>query len=166
MAHALPMSVKTVTPAAYPVPLGQESRMVEPQDRDPSPDAPAYRLAFSGTGDILRVQVSGDIDAQPVRIAYWREIVATAQARGPRKLLVLDRKKGRPADPGELAEMAALFSADAVHLDRIALVEPTTAFLQAMEHAEIQGRSAGINLRIFGDEANAERWLLFGSADD
>jgi hypothetical protein len=166
MAHALPVSVKTVTPAAYPVPPGQESRMIEPRDRDPSPDAPPYRLAFSGTGDILRVQVSGDIDAQPVRIAYWREIVATARSRGQRKLLVLDRKKGRPADPGELAEMAALFSADAVHLDRIALVEPTTAFLQAMEHAEIQGRSAGINLRIFGDEANAERWLLFGSADD
>lgn len=140
--------------------------MNEPHDGDPSAEAPPYRLAFSGSGDILRVQVSGDIDAQPVRIAYWREIVATARARGQRKLLVLDRKKGRPADPVELAEMAALFSPEAAHLDRIALVEPTTAFLQAMEHAEIQGRSVGLNLRLFGDETNAERWLLFGGADD
>lgn len=139
---------------------------MERHREDTGDHAPAYELSFTPCDGFLRVQVSGDIDAQDVRIAYWREIVATARARSQRKLLVLDRKKGRPADPGELAEMAALFSADAVHVDRIALVEPTTAFLQAMEHAEIQGRSAGINLRIFGDEANAERWLLFGSADD
>ena len=128
--------------------------------------ASAYRLAFTQADGFLRVQVSGDIDAQAVRIAYWREIVATARDRSERKLLVLDRKKGQPATPDELAEMARLFSADAVHIDRVAVVEPTTTFLPAMEHAEIQGRSAGINLRIFADEASAERWLLFGSADD
>lgn len=132
----------------------------------PGAEPPAYRLAFTPAGGFLRVQVSGDIDAQAVRIAYWREIVATARERGERKLLVLDRKKGTPANPGELAEMARLFSADAMHVDRVAVVEPTTAFLPAMEHAEIQGRSAGINVRIFADEASAERWLLFGTADD
>lgn len=132
----------------------------------PGAEPPAYRLAFAPAGGFLRVQVSGDIDAQAVRIAYWREIVATARDRGERKLLVLDRKKGAPANPGELAEMARLFSADAVHVDRVAVVEPTTAFVPAMEHAEIQGRSAGINIRIFADEASAERWLLFGTADD
>lgn len=127
---------------------------------------PAYRLSFAQSDGFLRVRVSGDIDAQDVRIAYWREIVATARARGERKLLVLDRRKGRPANPDELAEMARLFRADAAHFDRIAVIEPTTAFLSAMEHAEIQGRSVGINVRIFGDEASAERWLLFGTADD
>jgi hypothetical protein len=127
---------------------------------------PAYRLSFTPCDGFLRVQVCGDIDAQAVRIAYWREIVAAARARGERRLLVLDRKKGTPASPDELAEMAGLFSADAAHFDRIAVIEPTTAFLPAMEHAEIQGRSVGINVRIFGDEANAERWLLFGTADD
>lgn len=140
-------------------------------DPERSPDAhdaqePAYRLSFAPADGYLRVQVSGDIDAQAVRIAYWREIVATARARGERKLLVFDRKKGMPASPDELAAMAALFSADAVHFDRVAVIEPTSMFLTAMEHAEIQGRSAGINVRIFGDEASAERWLLFGSADD
>jgi hypothetical protein len=79
---------------------------------------------------------------------------------------VLDRKKGTPASPEELQVMARLFRADATDFDRIAVVEPITAFLPAMEHVEIQGRSAGINLRIFGDEASAERWLLFGTADD
>ncbi len=137
------------------------------RDQDAAGDqASAYRLTFTPADGFLRVQVSGNIDAQAVRIAYWREIVGTARDRGERKLLVLDRKKGTPASPGELAEMARLFSADAVHVDRVAVVEPTTAFLQAMEHAEIQGRSAGINVRIFADEASAERWLLFGTADD
>ncbi len=133
---------------------------------DASDHAPAYALSFTSCDGFLRVQVSGDIDAQDVRIAYWREIVATARERGERRLLVLDRKKGIPATPDELAEMAGLFSADAAHFARIAVIEPTTAFLPAMEHAEIQGRSVGINVRIFGDEANAERWLLFGTADD
>lgn len=129
-------------------------------------EASAYRLVFAQADGFLQVQVSGDIDAQAVRIAYWREIVATARERGERKLLVLDRKKGQAASPDELAEMARLFSADAVHVDRVAVVEPTTSFLPAMEHAEIHGRSAGINVRIFADEASAERWLLFGGADD
>lgn len=132
----------------------------------PGTKASAYRLAFAQADGFLRVQVSGDIDAQAVRIAYWREIVATARERGERKLLVLDRKKGQAATPDELTELARLFSADAVHVDRVAVVEPITAFLPAMEHAEIQGRSAGINVRIFADEASAERWLLFGGADD
>lgn len=132
----------------------------------PGTEPPAYRLAFNAADGFLRVQVSGDIDAQHVRIAYWREIVATARDRGERKLLVLDRKKGVPASPEELAGLARLFSTDAVHFDRIAVIEPTTAFLPAMEHAEIHGRSAGINVRIFSDESSAERWLLFGSADD
>lgn len=132
-----------------------------------SPDPqPAYRLSFTQADGFLRVQVSGDIDAQQVRIAYWREIVAVARTRGERKLLVFDRKKGVPATPDELAEMARLFSVDAVHFDRVAVVEPTPTFLQAMEHAEIHGRSLGINVRIFADESSAERWLLFGSADD
>jgi len=128
--------------------------------------APAYQLSFMPCDGFLRVRVAGGIDAQRVRIAYWREIVAAARARGERRLLVLDRKKGAPASPGELEAMARLFSADAAHFDRIAVVEPITSFLPAMEHAEIHGRSAGINLRIFGDESTAERWLLFGTADD
>ena len=131
-----------------------------------SPSGPGYRLDVAVDGDIFRVQVSGDVDAQAVRLAYWREIVATAQARHCRKLLVIDRKKGQPATPQELAELAQAFHAQADLFERVAVVEPTAAFLPAVQHGEILARTLDINVRIFADVVSAERWLRFGSADD
>lgn len=61
---------------------------------------------------------------------------------------------------------ARIFSAQRALFDRVAVVEPTPAFLPAIEHGEIHGQAAGINVRIFADEVDAERWLYFGSADD
>jgi hypothetical protein len=127
---------------------------------------PDYNLAIGSEGDTLIVRVSGPIDAQRVRIAYWREIVATARARHCRKLLVIDRKKGQPATPTELAELALIFSADAQHFDRVAVVEPNPKFLPTMEHGEIFGRTAGINIRIFPERKAAEHWLHFGAAGE
>lgn len=127
---------------------------------------PAYRLDCTVDGDILKARVEGDVDAQPVRVAYWREIVRTAHARQCRKLLVIDRKKGRPATPEELAELAHAFRDLADAFERIAVVEPTAEFMSAVEHGEILARSQGINVRIFADAATAERWIHFGSADD
>lgn len=134
---------------------------------EPTPDPdPGYRLAFLSRDDFLEVGVSGDIDAQAVRIAYWREIVAVALARGCRKLLVTDRKKGKPARPEELAELARLLRSEREHFDRVAVIEPTPDFLPAIEHAEILGLEQGINVRVFGQYAQAASWLRYGSPDD
>ncbi len=134
-----------------------------PDDRSP---APAYRLSIAIEGDLLRAQVSGEIDAQEVRLAYWREIVETARAHQCRRLLVIDRKKTRPASPEELAALAQAFRAHRDDFERIGVFEPTAAFVPAVEHAEIHGRALGINVRIFSDPVEAERWVRFGSADD
>ena len=125
-----------------------------------------YSLEVEPADDLLLVRVSGDVDAQAVRIAYWREIAALGRARNVRKLLVVDRRKGKPATPPELAELAQLFRGEAAHFDRVAVVEPTPEFLPAIEHAEILGQGAGINVRVFGDVAAALRWLRYGSPDD
>ena len=130
------------------------------------PYDPGYAVRFTTRDDLLRVEVSGDIDAQEVRIAYWRAIAAEARARGVRKLLVTDRKKGQPANPSELAELALLFQEEAKNFDRIAVIEPTVEFMPAVEHAEIFGRGVGINIRIFCEYDPAERWLRYGSPDD
>lgn len=122
-----------------------------------------YSLQVESRSDHLWVRVLGDVDAQAVRIAYWREIAALGRARGMRRLLVVDRRKGRPASPPELAELAHLFRDDGRFFDSVALVEPTPAFLPAIEHAEIFGQDAGINVRVFGDERSALRWLRYGS---
>jgi hypothetical protein len=130
------------------------------------PGNDAYQLRLTPRGDHLQVEVSGDVDAQAVRIAYWRHIAREARARGERKLLVHDRRKGIPATPAELAELAQLLKDQAEHFDRVAVVEPTPEFLPAVEHAEILGQAAGINVRIFIDAAQALRWLRYGSPDD
>lgn len=125
-----------------------------------------YALHLAENGDFLQVAVSGDVDAQAVRIAYWREIVAEAKAHGFRKILVTDRRKGQPASPGELAELAVLFHDEAANFDRVAVIEPTPEFLPAIEYAEIFGQSMGINVRVFSARSEAERWLRYGSPDD
>ena len=125
-----------------------------------------YSLEVEPADDLLLIRVSGHVDAQAVRIAYWREIAALGRARGVRKLLVVDRRKGKPATPPELAELAQLFRGEAAHFDRVAVVEPTPEFLPAIEHAEILGQGAGINVRVFGEVASALRWLRYGSPDD
>lgn len=125
-----------------------------------------YSLKVEPADDVLLVRVSGDVDAQAVRIAYWRQIAAMGRERRVRKLLVVDRRKGTPATPPELAELAHLFRGEAEHFDRVAVVEPTPEFLPAIEHAEILGQGAGINVRVFGEVEPALRWLRYGSPDD
>jgi hypothetical protein len=127
---------------------------------------PEYRLSVKTEGDTLIVQVSGEVDAQYVRIAYWTEIVAIAHAHGCRKLLVTDRKKGSPASPAELVELAQLFTEEGEYFERVAVIEPNPTFMPAIEHAEIFARAAGINVRIFADVKSATHWLYYGSADD
>lgn len=127
---------------------------------------PGYALRLTPHADYLQVEVSGDIDAQPVRIAYWRQIAAEGKARGMRKLLVTDRKKHAPATPAELAELAQLFQGEGRNFDRVAVIEPTPEFLPAVEYGEIFGQGMGINVRVFSDGREAERWLRYGSPDD
>lgn len=127
---------------------------------------PAYRLSWTVVDDLLTARVEGEVDAQPVRLAYWREILSAARRHDCRKVVVIDRKKGRPATPEELAELTFAFRDLHAAFDRIAVVEPTAEFMSAIEHAEIHAWSLGLNVRIFADATAAERWARFGSADD
>src|SRR5688572_27697685 len=94
-------------------------------------DDKGYSLKVSVHGDVLCVQVVGDIDAQAIRIAYWQEIAAIGKERRFRRLLVIDRKKHSPATPAELAELAEIMRIERGHFDRVAVVEPTLAFVPA-----------------------------------
>ncbi len=127
---------------------------------------PDFKLSYRRHGNTLYFQVSGDVDSQAVRIAYWQEIVAITRKLGIRKLLVVDRKKHRPATQVELAELARIMHSHREIADRVAVVEPTPEFLPAVEHAEIEGREMGINIRVFGSQHDAERWLMYGLSDE
>ena len=131
-----------------------------------SDDVPDFQVTYRKHGDTLHFQVSGDIDLQAIRIAYWQEIVAITKREGLRKLLVIDRKKHKPANPEELAQLARMMQIHSKIADRIALVEPMAEFVSAMEHAEIEGREFGFNVRIFNRVEDAERWLMYGSSNE
>lgn len=131
----------------------------------PDHPKPEYELSSRIRGDTLYFQVSGDVDSQAVRLAYWQEIVTITRASGLRKLLVVDRKKHKPASQIELVELTKHMQAHRAIVDRVALVEPTPEFVPAVEHAEIEGLERGINIRVFGNLYDAERWLTYGLSD-
>lgn len=130
--------------------------------RRPTVDHVRSCLRFRQDEDLLRVWVDGGADSQQVRVAYWQTIVDEARRLGCRRLLVMDRKKGRSATPLELAQLALMFRAEAVHFDAIAVVEPSAEFIPVLEHGEIAARMVGINLRVFGEARSAEHWLRYG----
>ena len=132
----------------------------------PDSKHPEYQLSYRKRGDTLHFQVSGDIDSQLIRIAYWQEIAAITRHHGVRKLLVIDRKKHKPATPVELAELAGIMHSHRDIVDRVAVVEPTPEFVPAIEHAEIEGLEKGINVRVFGNVQDAERWLMYGLSNE
>jgi hypothetical protein len=134
-------------------------------DEEARREGRGYALAFASDDGVLRVKVSGGEDAQAVRIAYWREIVAEGLKRQMRLLLVTDRKKGTPATPAELADLASLMAGFAPNFDKVAVVEPTAEFFSAVQHGEILGQEVGINVRVFSEVALAEQWLRFGSQE-
>jgi hypothetical protein len=121
-----------------------------------------YQLSYQSRGGILRFHVTGDTDAQHIRISYWHEIISIAKLHKVRKLLVFDRKKHQPAGPDELAALAEAMKVYAEHFDGIAVIEPTSHFMPALEHGEIHARENGLNVRLFTNETDAERWLLYG----
>lgn len=131
--------------------------------RHPPTDDSRCSLRFQQEQDVLRVWVEGVVESsQQARIAYWKEIVTEARRLDCRRLLVVDRKKGRTATPLELTQMAVHFRAEASHFDAIAVVESDPDFVPQLEHGEIVARMIGINLRIFADKRSAEHWLNYG----
>lgn len=128
--------------------------------------SPDFHVYCRKHGDTLYFKVTGDVDSQAVRLAYWQEIVTITEQYGLRKLLVLDRKKHKPASQDELAQLAATMKIHNGLADRVAVVEPTAEFISAAEHAEIEGREVGINIRVFNSVEDAERWLMHGLSDE
>jgi|GEM_PF-1268410 len=132
----------------------------------PNIKQPDFHVAYRKQGDILHFQVSGDTDSQLVRVAYWQEIVRIIKKEGLRKILVADRKKQVPASSQDMKDLADAMKTHKDIVDWVAIVEPTLAFLASAEHAEIEGREVGFNVRVFSRTEDAERWLRYGLSDE
>ncbi len=116
-------------------------------------------LSLRSDGDILLARLARGVDSQADRIACWQEITATADARGCRKLLLIDREDGSRIGSAELVELVLLMRADASGFDRIAVVEPARGVRATMSHGEAVARALGIPVRLFDDAASARSWL-------
>jgi hypothetical protein len=126
------------------------------------PQHPAFQLEWLNRGLWWQVTVSGGIDSQQTRIAYWQEIVSKSIQTGKRNLLVIDRKKNSPANANELADLLQRFHSFALEFEKIAVVEPNPQFVSAVQFAEIVGIEHDINVRVFNSIADAEHWLKYG----
>ena len=126
---------------------------------------PDFDVTYRRQGDTLRFQVTGDVDSQETRIAYWQEIVNIIKREGLRKILVVDRKKLVPASQEQMTQLASVMKIHSDIVDWVAIVEPSLEFVSAAEHAEIEGRAVGFNVRVFSYVEDAERWLMYGLSD-
>lgn len=124
-------------------------------------DASGLTLHFSRHPLALRAHATGR-NSLANTLACWHAIVAELQGCPERALLLVDELHGEPLSADDWHAVLAAISGRGLERVRIAHVRP--AGRQPVEPCEILARDAGIEARVFHDEAAGERWLRFGGA--
>jgi len=107
----------------------------------------------------LRVEVHGPGTYENT-LAYWRSIAATLATLHPRGLLLVDETTGEPLSPIQWKALVLAMEGTGLEHLRIAHVKPHG--LQRIEYCELYAREAGMEARVFTDEAEADLWLRHG----
>lgn len=107
----------------------------------------------------IRIEVSGESNIENT-IAYWRLIIAEAQARHPKGVLLIDHLRGEPLSAEQWKSLVAATRGQGLESIPIAHVKPHG--LQLIEHCEIYAQEAGFDARVFEDESTADLWLRHG----
>lgn len=116
---------------------------------------------FSGDG--LRALVTGPRSLDTT-IEYWETIARRIGEERPAKLLVVDELEGPELTAEQWERLVEKMLGHGLRALRIAHVKP--AGLGQAEYCEIYANIAGFDARAFVDEAEAERWLRYGSEPD
>ncbi len=122
----------------------------------------SYRLRFDDHGDHLCVELSGPGDSLETSMIYWRQIADECERRGTRALLVLDRFGGEPLAPHEMDQVIHVMRDSYMQHVRVAYCKLNAAHLPQAEYGELHAREVGYNVRVFGDENEAQLWLRYG----
>jgi len=117
----------------------------------------SIEIAPHGTG--LRAHVAGESDIDAT-LAYWRQIAKAARERNAGSLLLVDELTGVPLDEDDWLHVVTGLQGEGLEKLRIAHVKPQG--LQKVEFCEIFARDAGIEARVFENEAMADIWLKYG----
>jgi hypothetical protein len=131
------------------------------QDRDPS-SAAGFSLRFEPRAGYLLAEVNGSRSSGEITLAYWREIAAECERIGAQRLLVADHFRGNVVTREEMLRCVHALRGSALAKLRIALYEPEAENVSALQHAELEALDVGIDFRVFGNEREAEVWLLYG----
>lgn len=120
-----------------------------------------FRICFDDEPDYLRAYVFDGADSLAVSTAMWHMLGEECRAVSARRLLVLEDLLSTVEVP-ELSQVVdAVFAAGLIDV-RIAFVELRDD-IQGNEFAESLCLERGMTIRIFSNETEARRWLVYGS---
>jgi hypothetical protein len=122
---------------------------------------PGFRVCFDDEPDYLRAYVFDGTDSLEVSTAMWRMLGEECRATGARRLLVLEDLLSTVEVP-EIAQVVdSIFDAGLGGV-RMAFVELRDD-IQGSEIGESMCLERGMTLRIFAQEPEARRWLVYGT---
>ena len=119
-----------------------------------------FRICFDDEPDYLRAYVFDGSDSLEVSSAMWGLLGGECRASGARRLLVLEDLLSTVDVPQIGQVVDAMFEAGLADI-RIAFVELRDD-IQGSELGESMCLERGMTIRIFAQEAEARRWLLYG----
>jgi hypothetical protein len=108
--------------------------------------------------DTLRVRVQGE-ETFDNTLAYWRRLGAAAAAHGAvRKLLLMDELRGGALTEAQWLELVIGLQEDR-NLGALRIAHVRVWGLREIEYCELYAQDAGMQARVFADEASARQWL-------
>lgn len=107
----------------------------------------------------LRVEVRG-VGTYENTLAYWHAVVAELGKHQVPGLLLIDETTGEPLSAEKWKTLVAAMIGKGLEHVRVAHVKPRG--LQRIEYCELSAREAGLEARVFTDEAEADLWLRYG----
>ena len=123
-------------------------------------NGPGFRICYDDEPGYLRGYVFDGVDSLETSVAMWRMLGAECAAQCVDRLLVVEDL----AATVETAELERLAQA----MEEAGFARIRTAFVELRddiagnEFGEILCRERGMAIRVFSDETEARRWLVYG----
>ena len=119
----------------------------------------SFQIVFSTHPFGMKARVKGQATLEST-VAYWYAIVAELGKRPAAGLLLIDEMTGAPLSEEHWRQLVEMMKGGPLEKLRIAHVKPMG--LERIEYCEIFALEAGMNARVFTDEAEAVLWLRHG----
>ena len=123
-------------------------------------NGPGFRICYDDEPGYLRAYVFDGTDSLEVSIAMWRMLASECAAVGADKLLVVEDLLSTVGMP-EFLQVIDIMQALGLHSVKLAFVE-LREDIEGAELGEILCRERGMTGRVFSNETEARRWLLYG----